>query len=134
MWDTMIGEYPSLEGKSESVAFITWVLKNNPDIEPAALREAGAKAGVPVAGRAIGSARETLGISKPKPKGKKAGKKKGGAKKTGGRKARATSSGIAGMADVMNALETLKGMERQNQQMRGALEKIRDVINKALDE
>lgn len=130
MWDTMIGEYPSLEGKSESVAFITWVLKSNRDIEPAALRDVGKKAGIPVAGRAIGSARETLGITKPK--AKKAAKK-GGAKKTGGRKPRATSSGISGMADVMSALETLKGMERQNQQMRNALEKIQDVIGKALD-
>lgn len=129
-FDTVVAKYPDLEQKSESVAFIVWQLEQTPDIEPADLRAAGEKAGIAVAGRAVGSAREILGL-KSKSSRKKKKKKKGakrGTRKSGGKSSSASSvDGLAGMLDM------LKGIEKQNQKLRGTLEKIRDVIDGALD-
>jgi len=131
-WENLIAEYPDLEGKTESVAFAVWTLKNQPGIEPAEMREAGAKAGVSVAGRAVGSARQILGLSpasasrKKKGRRRKGGRKKGAVRRTTRRTSGSSESGVESLVDM------IKQTEQDNAQMRKALTKIRDLIDTVL--
>ena len=130
-YDGIVAKYPDLEGKTETVAIAVWAYEQDPDIDTAGFKELSEKTGFNVAGRAVGSAREILGL-------KPATKKKGGKRKKRGRKQSARrpsqGGGDGSIAGLVGALETLKHIERNNTKTRKALEKIRDLCDSALAE
>ncbi len=120
--DTVVA-YPTLEAKPESVALAVFMLKQNPAMNPDDWKELSEKTGVRVAGRAIGSAREILGVSSPKKKtAKKAGRKAG----KRGRSKNAQASSLSGF------LESVKATEKERDRAVATLRKIRDMIDAAV--
>ncbi len=115
-----IGEkFRILENKPESVALAVWALSENRDMSAQDFRDLSEKTGVKVAGRAIGSAREIVGLKTPT---KKRGRPKGSKNKRG----------PSGLADLHGILQTMKDMESSHAHMRKSLERIRDFCSQAL--
>ena len=121
-------KFPVLEGKSETVAFAVSLYDKSPKITTDEIREKGAETGLAVRGRAIGSARQIIGLA-PLTGGKKKGKKRG--KKAGARPGRKTRK-AGGAFDLGGLADSLRQLERDRQQTRAVLEKIRDLIDRAL--
>lgn len=125
-YEAICAKHPELEGKSESVALAVWALSQNKEMTPQDFRDLSDKSGVNVKGRAVGSAREIVGL-KPKAK-KKSAKRK--AKKGAARSKSTRSSGaITSLHDVVAGMQQL---EREHAHMRKTLEKLRDLIDASL--
>ena len=123
-YDTVVKKYPELEAKSEAVALCTWAYGQDSNFDTQELKGIGEKAGVSVAGRAQGSARQILGL-KAKTKRKKAGKKR-----RRGRRGITSSKGNLG--SLSEIVDTMKNMERDHARMRSALERIKGLIDNTL--
>ena len=119
-FDTIVEKYPALEGKPESVALAVWALKQNKDMTPDDWRALAKKTRVKVAGRAIGSARQIVGMQ-PKIA------KTGGASKAGkGRRGKKSSGSIS------DVLESFRDLERERDTAVATLQKIRNMIDSAI--
>jgi len=129
-YTAIVEQYPVLEGKSETVALATWLLAQDPETSPDRFRQVSAETGVNVRGRAVGSAREILGI-KPKTQSKKKGRKKAGRRKAGSR-TRTAAASANGAEELGGFVQAVRALEKDRDDMRRALVKIRDVIESAL--
>ncbi len=124
----LVKKHPELESKPESVAVATWALAQDPDTSPEGFRALSKSTRVEVRGRAIGSARELLGLRK-KTTAKKKGKTPG--KKTAthrGAKAPRKSSGD-GLGDLIAAVQ---GTQKARDRAVATLTKVRDMIDDTL--
>ena len=124
----IVSKHPELEGKSESVALAVWALSRNPETTPDEMRELSKVAGVNVAGRAIGSAKQILGISSPKPKAKKKAAKGRPGRPPKNRRPAADLSG----GSLSQLVEAVQGIEADRAELEATLREIRNLIDRAL--
>jgi hypothetical protein len=130
-----MAKFPEI--KTGSVALCVWAYGRNPDMPVEELRELAKsdKDIANVAGRAQGSARQILGLA-PKV-GKKRGKRRAKAKpgpkpKTGAtattrkRASKPATNGLEGF------VESVRKLEKDNDQLRKTLERVKDMIETAL--
>lgn len=127
IYTEIVKKYHVLDSKRESVAVAVLALTKNKDMTPQDWRDLSKKTGVAVAGRAIGSAREILGM-KGGPARKKKSKRGPGRPKGSKNKRRAVSSvDLGGTVDTLIA--TIRDLQRERDQAVRALEKVRNLVN-----
>ncbi len=143
VYSQLIEEHPDLEAKPESVAIAVAALKANPEITPDEMRALSKQTGVRIAGRALGSARQLLGLGAGTKKStKKKGKKRGRPAGSGRGPGRPPGSGrgpgrprktdnVGGSFDDL--LSTMRQVQNDQQRMRKALEQIQDAAARALN-
>ena len=124
---SIVEKHPELDSKPESVAVAVWALKQNKNMSPDDWRDLSKKTGVKVLGRAVGSARQLLGME-PKVTKKKGGKAKRGPGRPKGSRNRATSGG-GSLVDLLSSINQIQ--KERNDAMR-VLAKIRDEIDRVL--
>ena len=136
-YTAIVGEYSVLNDKPESVALAVWALRENANMTPEDWRTLSKETGVKVAGRAVGSAREILGLApktkKARPKaGKGPGRPRGpgrpkgsGFPKSSGRKAAPTD--IAGSIDDL--VGTIRTLQEERDAAVAALAKVRAIVD-----
>lgn len=121
---------PESGPRAKTVAWVAKHMRKNPDIPMADLKKLGKKEGHNVYPLIIGLARKELGMSRPKPAGrKKATRKKAGRKKAGRkaatRRKKASRRSSGSPEDAISAVLTrLRELERENEQLRRVIEKI----------
>ena len=121
----IISSFPELEGKPETVAAAVWALNSKSNMSADDFRKLSDKAGIRIAGRAIGSARQILGMA---PKVTVTARRKTGRGPGRPRKnAAPTCSG-----DIVEILQSFQRREQDHERCRDLLVRIRDMVNAAL--
>ena len=122
----IVAKHPLLESKPESVALAAWALTQKPDMSAQDWRDLFAQTGVRVAGRALGSAREILGLGD--------GRKQGGGT-TGAKQAPRRAKGgrrvvpSAGSEVFGDLISTLRNLQRERDDAVAVVEKIRALLH-----
>jgi hypothetical protein len=130
-YTNIVAKHPVLDGKTESVALAVWALEQNKDMTPQDWRDLSEKTGVQVRGRAVGSARQVLGlpagkVQKPK---RRPGRPKGSKNRVPGRgpgHPRNLASADGALTDLVS---TLKNLQRERDDAVRALAKIRELVS-----
>ncbi len=118
-----VDKFPALDSRPESVALATWALAQNSQLGPEDFRKLSEKTGVAVRGRAIGSARELLGLSA----GAKQKAKSSAVPKRGpGRPRKGSGGGLDSFSDL---IEAVKNTERERDRAVKTLAKIRRLLD-----
>ncbi|MEM7205568.1 MAG: hypothetical protein AAF628_35255 [Planctomycetota bacterium] len=116
-------------------------LKKNPKAEYAALKAKAEKKRVTIYPVMFGRAKAMLGLVKSKPRGQgKSAKRKVGTRRGPGRppksrgpgRPRKTASANGVAAAVQDLVRTMRDHERENAALRATLERVRDLIDRAL--
>ena len=128
----VVAAHPELEGKTESVALAVHALAINRDLTREDWREISDANGLRVAGRAIGSAREILGMTplmkaKAKPK-RGPGRPKGSKNKRPAKAVRASRKDVSGSSSVDDLIRQIQAVEDERDSAVSVLSKIRDVL------
>jgi hypothetical protein len=123
----IVEKHPELDSKPESVAVAVWALKQNKNMSPDDWRDLSKKTGVKVLGRAVGSARQLLGMG-PKATKKKAGKAKRGPGRPKGSRNKTSSSG----GSLVNLLSSIRQIQKERDDAVRVLKKMRDEIDRVL--
>ncbi|MEM7204626.1 MAG: hypothetical protein AAF628_30490 [Planctomycetota bacterium] len=129
--------------KAGAMDFIIAQLKKNPKAEYASIKERADKQGLPVYPIMYGRAKALLGLVKVSPRGK--GKKATARKATGrgpGRPRKVTGRGpgrpprsaaaAAPLDAIRDLVSNMRDTERANEDLRRTLEKIRELIDRAI--
>ncbi len=118
---------------SEALDYIVARLKKNPQATYKAIQEGAEKKGLTVYPVMYGRAKLLLGLVKPgKKKRKKTAKRgPGRPRKTAGRRGR-PSKASSPLTAVQELMSGMRDQERDNEKLRATLEKIRDLIDRAL--
>jgi hypothetical protein len=118
---------------SEALSYIVTRLKNNPQASYGAIKEGAEKKGLTIYPVMYGRAKLLLGQVKPGKKKRKTASKRGPGRprKSAARRGRPakTASPIAAVQELMSGM---REQERDNDQLRSTLEKIRELIDRAL--
>ena len=127
----ILKKFPELHGKPESVVLGVWALDQNKDLTPQDWRDLSEATGVSVAGRAVGSARQIVGLA---PKVEKKQRPAGEPAPRRGRppKAAVSYEPPSSLDSVSSAFATLRDIEMQHAKMRSTLEKIGALIEETL--
>lgn len=123
-YNDIVAKHSALEGKAESVALSVWALKQNKSMTPQDWRDLSAKTGVRIAGRAVGSARQILGLSSAT---KRNAKPKGSKMRSG--KAGRGAQTIGSLTDLV---QSIREVEKERDRAVAALHKIRDLLEAAI--
>ncbi len=126
-YSAIVEKHPALESKPESVALAVWALTQNKNMTPDDWRELSEKTGVKVAGRAVGSAREIVGITPSKKKAGRRGAKNAPSTRGPGRPRKTASASALGDISAM-----IKAVEQERDRAVTTLTKIRDLIDSAV--
>ncbi len=128
-YEAIVKKYPALENKSEATAFSVRAYEKHPDLPTADLKAMAAETGLTIAGRAMGSARQILGIP---PMTSRAGAKPGRKRKAPKPSKRARKPKPSSVPDLGGLADALRGLEKDRDQLQATLEKIRDLVHSAL--
>ncbi|MEC7585140.1 MAG: hypothetical protein VYE77_12555 [Planctomycetota bacterium] len=119
----VVAQHPALDTKPESVALAVWALKRNKNMEANDWRKLSKETGVPVLGRAVGSARSLLGMEPKVDKHKRRGPVKLGQTNT----ARAV-----GKDSLDTLLVSIRQVQKERDDAIRAMQKIRAEIDRLL--
>lgn len=119
-YTAICAKHPILDDKPESVALAVWALEQHPDLDPDGFRALSEKTGIPVRGRAIGSARDILG---------RGGKSKSTPVRRGSAKSgRATMSAGSGDGTVSQLLDAVRALQAERDDLAAKLERVRELV------
>ena len=118
---------------SEAFDYIVARLRKNPDASYASIKEGAEKKKLTVHPVMYGRAQLLLGIAKRKKKTTKKKGRRGPGRPRGSKNRRGRPPKTASPVDAVQELVAgMREQERSNEQLRGTLEKIRDLIDRAL--
>lgn len=124
-YNEIIAQHPALDSKPESVALAVWALKRNQNMQANDWRRLSKETGVPVLGRAVGSARALLGMAPKVDKSKRRPPIRlgnvGTAKNLGG-----------GKDSLDNLLLSIRQVQKERDDAIRAMQKIRQEIDRLL--
>ena len=122
-YNSIVTQHPELDSRPESVALAVWALQRNKDMGPNDWRSLSKETGVPVLGRAVGSARSLLGMA-PKVAKKTPGKRGPG-------RPRGTPIAV-GDGSLSNLLTSIRQVQKERDDAIKAMTKIRAEIDRLL--
>ena len=115
----IVAKYPVIDNKPESVALAVWALDRNRDMSPQDWRDLSEKTGVKVAGRAVGSARQIVGM-KPNSSSRRPARRTG--PRRGRRRAQAVNTDSLG-----GVIAAIRETERERDEAVATLRTIREL-------
>lgn len=126
----MVSKYPELQSKAESVALAVRALEDNPNMSPDDWRKLSKSSGLRIAGRAVGSAREILGMS-PATK-KKTASKRGPGRPRGSKNVTKRSASVANAESLGDIVAMIRDIEKERDRAVSTLRKVRDLLDAAI--